>query len=83
MNPRRLRDGDLDAIAAAIGRGRLRVAAVVSGGEALEAVADAIALDGWRRREIQWMLVNDRAAIPESFSLAELAGDRRGRQSGP
>lgn len=80
MNPRRLRDGDLDAIGAAIGRGRLRVAAVVSGGEALEAVADAIALDGWRRREIQWMLVNDRPAIPESFSLAELlvigGGDR-------
>ena len=50
MNPRRLRDEDLDAIAAAIGRGRLRVAAMVSGREALEAVADAIALDGWRRR---------------------------------
>jgi len=80
MNPRRLRDDDLSAIAAAIGRGRLRVAAMVSGGEALDAVADAIALDGWRRREIQWMLVNDRDAIPEWFSLAELlvigGGDR-------
>jgi len=53
---------------------------MVSGGEALGAVADAIALDGWRRREIQWMLVNDREAIPEWFSLAELlvigGGDR-------
>jgi hypothetical protein len=80
MNPRRLHDRDLDAIRAAIGRGRLRVAAVASGGEALGAVADAIALDGWRRREVQWMLVNDRGAIPESFSLAELlvigGGDR-------
>jgi hypothetical protein len=80
MNPRRLRDDDLGAIAAAIDRGRLRVAAVLSGGEVLDAVADAIALDGWRRREIQWMLVNDREAIPEWFSLAELlvigGGDR-------
>ena len=79
MDPRRLRDTDLDAIAAAIERGRLRVAAL-SGGEALEAVADAIALDGWRRRELHWMLATDRAAIPESFSLAELlvigGGDR-------
>jgi hypothetical protein len=80
MNPRRLRDDDLGAIAAAIGRGRLRVLAMASGREALDGVADAIALDGWRRREIQWMLVNDRDAIPEWFSLAELlvigGGDR-------
>ncbi len=41
MNPRRLRDDDLGAIAAAIDRGRSRVAALASGGETLEAVADA------------------------------------------
>jgi hypothetical protein len=72
MNPRALRDADRDAIAAAIAQGRRRVAALAVGAERIEALADAIALDGWRRRAIQWMLVNDPEPIPDMFSLVDL-----------
>lgn len=72
MDPARLRDADADAVAAAVDRGRRRVLAAAAGGGALDALADAVALDGWRRRAIGWMLQNDRAAIPSMFSLVEL-----------
>lgn len=71
MNPRHLRDADRDAIAAAISRGQRRVAAMADGGEPFEPLADAIGLDGWRRRAIPWILTNDPASIPSMFSLVE------------
>jgi hypothetical protein len=71
MNPRQLLDADRDAIAAAISRGSRRVATMAAGGEPFEPIADAIGLDGWRRRAIPWMLTNDRASIPSMFSLVE------------
>jgi hypothetical protein len=70
MNPRRLHDQDLNAIASAIARGRERVEALTEGD--VEAVAAALALDGRRRRVIRWTLQHDRAAVPSMFSLAEL-----------
>lgn len=73
LNARRLRDGDRDHIAAAIARGRQRVAALASGGESLDVVADVAGLDGGRRRAIAWMAANDAAGIPSMFSLVELA----------
>jgi len=72
MNPARLRDADADAVAAAVDRGRRRVLAAAAGRESLDAVADAGALDGWRRRAIGWMGQNDPEAIPSMFSLVEL-----------
>jgi hypothetical protein len=71
MNPRHLLDADRDAIAAAISRGSRRVAAMAAGGEPFEPLADAIGLDGWRRRAIPWMLTNDPASVPSMFSLVE------------
>jgi len=35
-------------------------------------VAEAIEMDGWRRRAIRWMFTEDPQAIPSMFSLAEL-----------
>jgi hypothetical protein len=63
-----LRDGDRDAIAEAIARGRARVAGVV----ALDTIADEIRLDGWRRRAVAWSLAHDPQRVPALFSLAEL-----------
>jgi hypothetical protein len=71
MNPRRLLDADRDAIAAAVSRGSLRVATMAAGGEPFEPIADAVGLDGWRRRAIRWMMTNDPASIPSMFSLVE------------
>jgi hypothetical protein len=71
MNPRLLRDADRDAVVTAIARGRGRVAALAHGGESLASVADALGMDGWRRRGIAWMLAEDRDGISSMFSLAE------------
>ena len=72
MNARLLLDTDRDAIRSAIGRGTGRVADVAAGREPLDPAADALGMDGWRRRAISWMLTEDREAIPSMFSLAEL-----------
>jgi hypothetical protein len=71
MNPRRLRDGDRDAIALAVTRGRQRVSALEDD-ETFEAAADSVGLDGRRRRAIRWMLHHDRAGVPSMFSLVDL-----------
>ena len=68
----RLRDTERDAIAAAIARGRERVERLAARPDALAAIANDIALDGWRRRAVQWSLVNDPQRVPSYFSLAEL-----------
>jgi hypothetical protein len=72
VNARRLRDDDREAIVSAIDRGRGRIAALVAGSESFDGVANAIALDGWRRRELGWMLRNDPLRVPHMFSLVEL-----------
>jgi hypothetical protein len=72
LDPSRLRDTDRDAIASAIATGRARVEAVARGDAPLKPVARAISMDGWRRREIRWMLEHDREAIPSKFALVDL-----------
>jgi hypothetical protein len=88
MNPRHLLDADRDAIAAAIARGRLRLAALRpeptglapttagegerAGGERFEDIADLLRLDGWRRRAIRWSLDQEPDRLPGLFSLSEL-----------
>jgi hypothetical protein len=81
MDTRQLTDRDRDAIVSAVARGWARVDAVASGAEPLEAVAAALRLDGRRRRELAWMIANDRDGIPRMFSLVEvmaLGGTPRG-----
>ena len=72
MNGRDLKDADRDAITAAISRGERRVAALVAGSEPLQTLADALALDGWRQRQVRWLLENDPSQVRGSFTLAEM-----------
>jgi len=72
MNPYDLRDEDLDAIAAAMARGRARVQDLARDRESMDRVAEAIALDVRRRRELQWTLAHDAGAPLGMFSTTEL-----------
>lgn len=79
INPFDLTDAGRDAIAAAIGRGRARVASLAEAHLDLERAkagwdeaADEIRMDGWRRRAGRWALANDAARLPSLLSLAEL-----------
>jgi hypothetical protein len=73
MNPYDLRDADRDAIAAAVDRGRQQIVALVGGdAAALERVADALSVEGWRRRALRWMLAREPDRIPTMFSLTEM-----------
>jgi hypothetical protein len=72
LNESGMHDADRDAIAVAIARGRERVAALATGGDAVDRVAAEVGLDGWRQRAIRWSLNNDPQQVPRFFSLAEL-----------
>jgi hypothetical protein len=75
MNPYALRDADRDAIADAVARGRARVLDLTKNPASpgsLDAVADAIAMDGARRRALRWTLNHEASRLPTMFSLAEL-----------
>jgi hypothetical protein len=72
MNPFDLLDVDIDGIAAAIDRGRAAVNAIDGAGTSLDAIADSLHMDGWRRRAITWTATNDREATLSFFSLREL-----------
>ncbi|OLC50415.1 MAG: hypothetical protein AUH43_05135 [Acidobacteria bacterium 13_1_40CM_65_14] len=71
MNPYALRDADRDAIAAAVARGAVRVLEAMTDPPALDAIADAIAIDPGRRRALEWTLANDRQRFPSMFTLSE------------
>src|SRR5207247_9720141 len=63
---------DRDAIVDAISRGRERVLALAADHAAFEAAADAVGVDGRRRRELRWTLVHDPGALLSMFSMTEL-----------
>ena len=71
LNPYDLRDADRDRIADAIDRGTRRVAAL-SGDAAIEAVADEIVMEPWRRRAIRWTLAHEPDRVMSMLSLTEL-----------
>jgi len=72
LDRRRLRDADRVAIVAAIARGRARVAALASNAEGVDQIADALRLDGWRRRALAWTLEHRSSDVTSLFSSAEL-----------
>ncbi|HEV3141240.1 MAG TPA: hypothetical protein VGY57_12020, partial [Vicinamibacterales bacterium] len=72
MNPLDLSDADRDAIVAAIGRGRARVAALQADAAGWDAAADQLGIDGWRRRAGRWAIAHDAATLPSFVSLSEL-----------
>ena len=71
LNPYDLRDADRDRIAEAIERGARRVAEL-SGAQALDALADEIAMEPWRRRAIAWTFAHERERVASMLSLTEL-----------
>ena len=74
-----LTDAGRDAIADAIEAGRRRVKTLIDNPDGVEAVGDAIGMDGWRRRAARWTVVHDPDDLESLFSLSELAilGDLR------
>jgi hypothetical protein len=72
MDPRAMRNDSLETIAGAIARGRHQVEALVSGDGDVNAVARAIAMDGWRVRALRWTLRHEPERAPSWFSMTEL-----------
>ncbi len=70
--PHRMSDEAQRAIAAALARGRARVAALPKDPEALDAVAADAAMDGWRARAVRWSLSERMGQVGSYFSLKEL-----------
>ena len=71
MNPYALEDAGRDRIATAIARGRQRLRQARTG-EEIDGVADAIRMDGWRRRALRWTAANDAEQTFRLLSLVEL-----------
>ena len=72
MDPRAMRNDNLDAIAGAIARGRHRVEALAAGDGDVNAVAREIAMDGWRVRALRWGLRHEPQHVRSWFSMTEL-----------
>lgn len=72
MNPFEMLDGDRDAIADAIARGRARVLTLARDRENLDQIADAISMDGWRRRAVAWTLAAAPDRVASFFALDDL-----------
>jgi len=70
-NPFDMTDGSRDAIAAALARGRARVAALASDRTKLDEVTAAAGLSEWRRRALAWTLAQG-GDVLRAFSLVEL-----------
>jgi hypothetical protein len=71
MNPYTLRDAERDRIGVAIQGGRQR-AALARNDSDLDALADAVRMDGWRRRALHWTAANEPERKLELLSLNEL-----------
>jgi hypothetical protein len=72
LNPMRLTDAGRDEIAAALARGRARLAALDGDRAEIERVARDAGLSGWRREALAWAVTHDREQVPEHLSLVEL-----------
>jgi hypothetical protein len=66
-----LRDGDRTAVVAAMARGRAAIDRASSIAD-VDAAADAVRMDGWRRQALEWTFDHQRADVPSLFSLVEL-----------
>jgi hypothetical protein len=71
INPYTLRDSERDRIGVAIQRGRERAARARDDAD-LDALADAVRMDGWRRRALHWTAANEPERTLALLSLNEL-----------
>ena len=72
IDPRTITDETRDAAAAAIARGRGRVAALAARPDTLGTMGAEAGLSEWRVSGLRWLLVNDTARVPGAFTLLEL-----------
>jgi hypothetical protein len=72
MRPHQLADSVRDEIAAALARGRARLAALTADREDIERLARDGGMSEWRREALAWTVVHDRARVDEQISLLEL-----------
>jgi hypothetical protein len=72
FNPNLLSDASRDEIAAALSRGRARVAALGASRDEIESVAADAGLSAWRREALAWTIAHDRERVDSQFSLVEL-----------
>ena len=72
LDPRLLRNDDLEAIAEAMARGRRRVEALAGGEGDATAMAREIGMDGWRMRALQWTLRHEPQRVSSWFSGTDL-----------
>ncbi len=72
LNPSVLTDAERDEVAAALARGRARVAEGASDPQRAEALADPVSLSPHRRRMLAWLARREPTALDGFFSLAEL-----------
>jgi hypothetical protein len=71
LNPYDLRDADRDTIAGAVERGQRRIASVIGDPAAVDAIADEVAMEGWRRRALRWMAAHETERVASMFTLTE------------
>jgi hypothetical protein len=74
LDPFELTDQGRDAIAAALRRGRDRIAGAAGRPADLDQLAAAAGVEGWRRRLIRLAATSDPAAVAGYFSLVEVLG---------
>ena len=72
LNPHHLTDAGRDQIAAALGRGRARLASLRPNRDEMERVAKAAGLSEWRREALAWTLTQDPGRTSSALSLVEL-----------
>jgi hypothetical protein len=72
LNPHRVDDRQRDEIAAALARGRSRVAGLAGSGESVDDLAGVAGMSAWRREAVRWLAAADPAGLTRAFSLAEL-----------
>ncbi len=71
LNPYALNDAERDTIGLAIARGRQRVALARTDAD-IDVLADAVRMDGWRRRALRWAVANEPERTLTLLSLTEL-----------
>ena len=71
VEPPRLTDGDRDAIAAALARGRARIAGLIAGTEGVDTIAAGAGLSPWRRNSVAWLLGGEPQRAAASFTVLE------------
>ena len=72
LNPYEMTDAARTEIAAALARGRARLAAVTTDRDDIERLASSAGLSEWRREALAWAVAHDPQRVASQLSLLEL-----------